>query len=64
MKRIVAITSQDNVASIRLLEKLGFRFERMARASEAEPEVKLFALAPVEAARADAPGSAPPGATA
>jgi ribosomal-protein-alanine N-acetyltransferase len=43
LKRIVAITSPDNVASIRLLAKLGFTFERMARASEKEPEVRLFA---------------------
>ena len=44
LTRIVAITSPDNAASIRLLEKLGFRFERMARASEKEAEVRLFAL--------------------
>jgi RimJ/RimL family protein N-acetyltransferase len=43
LKRVVAITSPDNAASIRLLAKLGFRFERMARASEKEPEVRLFA---------------------
>jgi len=43
LKRIVAITSPDNAASIRLLAKLGFTFERMARASEKEPEVRLFA---------------------
>jgi RimJ/RimL family protein N-acetyltransferase len=44
LKRVVAITSPENATSIRLLEKLGFRFERMARASEKEPEVRLFAL--------------------
>jgi len=43
LKRILAITSQDNAASIGLLEKLGFRLERMARPSEAESEVKVFA---------------------
>jgi len=43
LKRILAITSPDNEASIRLLEKLGFRFERMARLSEETPEVKVFA---------------------
>jgi len=43
LRRILAITSPDNVASIGLLGKLGFRFERMARLSEAEPEVKVFA---------------------
>jgi ribosomal-protein-alanine N-acetyltransferase len=40
--RILAITTPDNVASIRLLEKLGFRFERMARVPEDGPEVKVF----------------------
>jgi RimJ/RimL family protein N-acetyltransferase len=44
LKRILAITSPDNAASIALLGKLGFRFERMARLSEQEPEVKVFAL--------------------
>jgi len=41
--RIVAITSPDNQASIRLLEKLGMRFESMVRLSEDSPEIKLFA---------------------
>ena len=44
LKRILAITSPDNAASIGLLGKLGFCFERMARLSDAEPEVKVFAL--------------------
>ena len=43
LKRVLAITSPDNEASIRLLAKLGFRFERMARLSEESPEVKVFA---------------------
>lgn len=43
LKRILAITSQDNVASINLLAKLGFRFERMARLSEGAEEVRVFA---------------------
>ena len=41
--RIVAITSPDNEASIRLLEKLGLKFESMARLSEDSPEIRLFA---------------------
>jgi RimJ/RimL family protein N-acetyltransferase len=44
LKRIVAITSPDNDASIKVLEKLGLRFERMTKLSDDEPEVKLFAL--------------------
>ena len=43
LKRIVAITSPDNVASINLLSKFGFRFEGMTRLSESSPEIKLFA---------------------
>jgi ribosomal-protein-alanine N-acetyltransferase len=42
VKRIAAITNPDNAASIRLLEKIGFRFDRMVRMSEGEPELKLF----------------------
>jgi len=42
LKRVVAITSPDNVASMGLLAKLGFRFEGMARASDKEAEVKVF----------------------
>jgi len=43
LTRIVAITSPDNEASIRLLEKLGMRFEAMVRLSEESPEIRLFA---------------------
>ena len=45
LRRVLAITSPDNEASIRLLGKLGFRFERMTRVPEDGPEVKLFGLA-------------------
>jgi RimJ/RimL family protein N-acetyltransferase len=43
LKRIVAITSSDNVASINLLVKLGFYFERMVLMPADKTEVKLFA---------------------
>jgi RimJ/RimL family protein N-acetyltransferase len=43
LDRIVAITSPDNYASIKLLEKIGLRFEELVRLSEDAPEVKLFA---------------------
>jgi RimJ/RimL family protein N-acetyltransferase len=46
LKRILAITSEDNAASIGLLGKLGFRLDRLARPSEAEPEVRVFAADP------------------
>src|SRR6185436_15734026 len=42
LKRIVAITSLDNTASIRLLEKIGLRFERLIKLAEDQPEVRLF----------------------
>ncbi len=42
LERIVAITSPDNEASGRLLEKLGLRFECTIRLSEGADEVKLF----------------------
>jgi len=42
MKRIVAITSRENQSSIRLLEKVGFRFERMVNLADAQEEVMLF----------------------
>ncbi len=40
--RIVAITAPDNYRSIKVLEKIGLRFERMIRLSAGEPEIKLF----------------------
>jgi len=46
LKRIVAITSPDNHASGRLLEKLGLRFERMIQLSTVSKnasEVRLYA---------------------
>jgi RimJ/RimL family protein N-acetyltransferase len=44
LERIVAIVSPGNERSIRLLEKLGFKFEQRVRLSERD-EVKLFAPA-------------------
>lgn len=45
LQRIVAITDPDNFASIKVLEKLGLRFERMVKLSEGTPEIKLFRIA-------------------
>jgi RimJ/RimL family protein N-acetyltransferase len=44
--RILAITSPDNDPSIRLLGKLGFRFERMMRLQPDAGEVRLFVSDP------------------
>ena len=43
LRRLYAITNPDNAGSIRVLEKLGMRFERMVRLSAEESEIKLFA---------------------
>jgi len=43
LARVVAIASPDNVASINLLVKLGFYFDRMVLMPGDKTEVKLFA---------------------
>ena len=43
LNRIVAVTTPDNHFSIKVLEKLGFKFEQMVRLSVDAPEIKLFA---------------------
>ncbi|MGH9928327.1 MAG: GNAT family N-acetyltransferase [Pyrinomonadaceae bacterium] len=42
LRRIVAITSLENAASISLLEKIGLRFERLIKLEKDQPEVRLF----------------------
>ena len=42
LNRIVAVTSADNYDSIRVLKKLGLRFEKMVKLSDDEQECKLF----------------------
>jgi [ribosomal protein S5]-alanine N-acetyltransferase len=44
LNRIVAITSPDNEQSARLLEKLGFTFEKMIQLPNDSEAVKLFAV--------------------
>jgi RimJ/RimL family protein N-acetyltransferase len=44
LQRIVATVRPDNSASIRLLEKLGLRFERMIQAPDTARELQLFAI--------------------
>ncbi|HEX8283271.1 MAG TPA: GNAT family N-acetyltransferase [Pyrinomonadaceae bacterium] len=43
LSRLYAIVNPENSASVRVLEKLGMRFERMVSLSDGEPEVSLFA---------------------
>jgi RimJ/RimL family protein N-acetyltransferase len=46
LPRLLAFVNPDNGPSIRLLERLGFRFERMIRLNNRTVDLKLFALAP------------------
>ncbi len=43
LTRIVAVTTPDNAGSIRLLENLGFRFERTVTLEDGGPEIRLYA---------------------
>jgi RimJ/RimL family protein N-acetyltransferase len=45
LNRIVAITSVDNDSSAKLLQKLGFSFEKMIKLSNESQEIKLFGTA-------------------
>src|SRR5437762_8298135 len=42
LKRLVAITNPDNAGSIRVLEKIGLKFERMIRLTEDSAEIRLY----------------------
>ena len=44
LKRILAITNPDNDASINLLARLGFQFQRLMTMSGDSDEVKLFSV--------------------
>lgn len=42
LKRIIGVVSEHNVASIRVLEKIGMRFDRMYPMHPDEPDVRLY----------------------
>jgi len=42
LERVIAVVSEGNTGSIRVLEKLGMSFERMFAMREGEPEVRLY----------------------
>lgn len=44
-KRVLAVVNADNQSSVRLLEKLGFHYEKMIRLADDAPEIKLFSTA-------------------
>jgi RimJ/RimL family protein N-acetyltransferase len=43
LSRVLAITNRDNVGSIKVLEKIGLKFERPIKLSADAPEIMLFA---------------------
>ncbi len=45
LQRVIAVVNPDNFVSSRLLEKLGFRFEKMVQLVAGEPEIRQFGLA-------------------
>jgi RimJ/RimL family protein N-acetyltransferase len=44
LRRVIGVVSDGNQGSIRVLEKLGLRFERMYPMYPGEPEVRLYAI--------------------
>lgn len=44
LARLLAIAAPDNVASIRLIEALGFRFERVMRLSPEDSGTRVYAI--------------------
>lgn len=42
LRKVLAITTQNNEGSIRLLEKLGFKFERLVKMPHDDEELNLF----------------------
>jgi RimJ/RimL family protein N-acetyltransferase len=44
IRRVLGITTLDNVGSIRVLEKAGLKFERLVKLPGEDAELKLFVL--------------------
>ncbi len=42
IEKIVGLTSEENTASIRALEKLGMKFEKMVKMSDDDPGTALY----------------------
>ncbi len=53
LRRIVAITTPENQASIAVLEKIGLKFERMIKLSADGPQLRLFGPVSRDAASRD-----------
>jgi RimJ/RimL family protein N-acetyltransferase len=43
LRRVLAITNPDNAGSIKVLEKIGLKFDRLIRLSDDAPEIMLYA---------------------
>jgi len=44
LKRVLGITTPENIPSINVLQKIGLTFETMIKMTDDEPEIKLFAV--------------------
>jgi RimJ/RimL family protein N-acetyltransferase len=44
LKRLVGITDPENHASVRVLEKIGLKFEKMVRLTEDDIDLKLYSI--------------------
>ena len=55
LDRILAITDPNNAGSIRILQKIGLRFERKVRLSDDAKELRLYSSDRVESEGAEAP---------
>jgi RimJ/RimL family protein N-acetyltransferase len=54
LRRVIGVVSAGNVGSIRVLEKLGMRFERMYSMHPGEPDVRLYGVNLDQATLSDA----------
>ncbi len=44
LQRVIAFTNSDNVASIKLLEKLGLGFDKVIAATDKDPEMDFYSV--------------------
>jgi len=45
LQRVIAVVNPDDSDSSRMLEKLGFRFEKMVKLAADESDIRQFAIA-------------------
>ena len=55
LARLLAIVSRGNTGSVKVLEKIGLKFERLVSLSEGAPEIMLFTAELEKAQRTSAP---------